>query len=447
MTKSNRLPEAGTLGSACDINPPRAKIGGLGDDTAVLFVPMSAVDDETGTVAELQLRRLGELRNKSYTSFAANDVLFAKITPCMENGKAAVVPPIASGIGYGSTEFHVLRPNPGVNPRFIWHFVRQASFRNMAKEHMTSSVGQARVPAWVLQDAPIVIPSESRQSEIVATLDHASEIHHRAAAHLVTAQRAIARFRQAILVAACSGDLTDDWRRRREPLAADMVKEPPPQEANSHSENLPPTWKRVTIGEIAEVKVGGTPSRHEPSYWKGQIAWVSSGEVANCRIVTTSERITPTGLAHSNAKLHPPRTVLIAMIGEGKTRGQSAILDISAATNQNVAAVLPNPRVARSEYVWRWALAQYEITRAVGRGGNQPALNGQKVRELSIPVPPLEEQDEIVRRVDTLLAQADSIEQRVRLVATRLDKVSRAVLGSALGNGMDRAAATAWAQG
>jgi type I restriction enzyme S subunit len=71
----------------------------------------------------------------------------------------------------------------------------------------------------------------------------------------------------------------------------------------------------------------------------------------------------------------------------------------------------------------------------VGRGGNQPALNGQKVRELSIPVPPLEEQDEIVRRVGRLLAQGDSIEQRLRLVATHLDKVSYEVLDSVLGNG------------
>jgi type I restriction enzyme S subunit len=91
------------------------------------------------------------------------------------------------------------------------------------------------------------------------------------------------------------------------------------------------------------------------------------------------------------------------MIGEGKTRGQSAILDIEAATNQNVAAILPNHEIVTSEYVWRWALAQYEVTRAVGRGGNQPALNGQKVRQLRVPVPHIDEQHEIVRQVSILM--------------------------------------------
>src|SRR5438105_12343241 len=104
--------------------------------------------------------------------------------------------------------------------------------------------------------------------------------------------------------------------------------------------------------------------------------------------------ITKEGLERSNAKVCPRGSVLIAMIGEGKTRGQSAILDIEASTNQNVAGVIPNPSVVIAEYVWRWALAQYEVTRAVGRGGNQPALNGQKVRELVLPVPPVQEQTE-----------------------------------------------------
>ncbi len=119
------------------------------------------------------------------------------------------------------------------------------------------------------------------------------------------------------------------------------------------------------------------------------------------------------------------------MIGEGKTRGQSAILDIEASTNQNAAGVLPNREIVSPEYVWRWALAQYEVTRAVGRGGNQPALNGQKVRELTIPIPPLEEQREIVRRVDRLLALADCLQQRVEVVLTHIEHSSQAVFDKA----------------
>jgi len=105
-----------SISEACDVNPPKPKLASLSDDTSVLFVPMAAVDEVSGTVSEPEFRSLGEVRKKSFRSFQPGDVIFAKITPCMENGKCAVVPPIPSGIGFGSTEFHVLRPKAGVDP-------------------------------------------------------------------------------------------------------------------------------------------------------------------------------------------------------------------------------------------------------------------------------------------------------------------------------------------
>jgi type I restriction enzyme S subunit len=124
---------------------------------------------------------------------------------------------------------------------------------------------------------------------------------------------------------------------------------------------------------------------------------------------------------------------LIAMIGEGKTRGQSAILDVEASTNQNVAGILLDKSIMSPEYVWRWALAQYEVTRAVGRGGNQPALNGEKVRELTIPVLPLEEQTAIVSRVDELISVSDGLLARVEIAGRRAERSSHAVLAKAFG--------------
>jgi type I restriction enzyme, S subunit len=119
------------------------------------------------------------------------------------------------------------------------------------------------------------------------------------------------------------------------------------------------------------------------------------------------------------------------MIGEGKARRQSAILDIEAATNQNAAGILLDASIVTPEYAWRWALAQYEVTRAVGRGGNQPALNGQKVRELAIRIPPPAEQLEIVRRVDQLLAVAERVLVRVDAASRRVERNSQATLAKA----------------
>jgi type I restriction enzyme, S subunit len=210
----------------------------------------------------------------SYRTFGPQDVIFAKITPCMENGKCAVVPDIPSGLGYGSTEFHVLRPQPGVNPRFIWHYVRQESFRRLAEDHMTGSVGQLRVPVTFLHDFPIQLPPEAIQKEIVRILDGAMMSAGSASGHLATAQRASKRFRQAVLAAACSGRLTADWRDQHNPEPVDQLLNriattresrrngaPRTIAAPAGAEELPSSWRWVEFGSvIGELRNGISPA-------------------------------------------------------------------------------------------------------------------------------------------------------------------------------------------
>lgn len=307
-----------------------------------------------------------------------------------------------------------------IDQRLHFHLIRECLAELYQNAHGS---GMVHVTKGMFDRLPVNIPADrAMQSALAAILDTVDEKQLSSLRHLTNAKRALGRLRQAILVAATTGRLTADWRDARSALSAG----PEPDET------LPPTWRWSTLGQIGTVRVGGTPSRQEPMYWlNGTIPWVSSGEVANCRLSTTRERITKRGLEESNAKLYPVGSVLIAMIGEGKTRGQSAILDVEACTNQNVAAVLPNAELIDPEYLWRWALGQYEITRAAGRGGNQPALNGQKVRELDIPVPPLEEQQEIIRRVDGLLMKADSLTERLANANDLIDGLTKIALTKA----------------
>ena len=106
---------------AAQVNPRRdSGIRSLDADLVVSFVPMAAVDEETGTIADALTRPLGDVR-KGFTPFLQDDVIFAKITPCMQNGKSAVVDSLVNGLGFGSTEFHVLRPGPEVLPEWLWY--------------------------------------------------------------------------------------------------------------------------------------------------------------------------------------------------------------------------------------------------------------------------------------------------------------------------------------
>jgi len=155
---------------------------------------------------------------------------------------------------------------------------------------------------------------------------------------------------------------------------------------------------------------------------------VSSGEVQNCIIKETNEKISQLGFQNSSVKLLPNGTVLIAMIGEGKTRGQAAILDIDATCNQNVAGIIINHNCVLSKYLFFWLLFQYDRNRNVGSGSGPKALNCQRVRELDFILPPLEEQKEIVRQTNKLFAFADKLEVHYKKAKEKIDKLPQSVL-------------------
>ncbi len=166
----------------------------------------------------------------------------------------------------------------------------------------------------------------------------------------------------------------------------------------------------VAIGELGDVFVGATPPRDDRNNWEGGIPWVSSGEVAFCRIASTREMITDAGLGNRARRLHPPGTVLLAMIGEGKTRGQAAILDVAAAHNQNSAAIRLDPTKMTPEFLFYCLMARYESNRRRAGGSQQPALSGARVRELRVPCPPVEQQRERLRSIEGSLSDLADVE-------------------------------------
>jgi type I restriction enzyme S subunit len=194
---------------------------------------------------------------------------------------------------------------------------------------------------------------------------------------------------------------------------------------------IPKTWVWTVVDKIAQVSIGGTPDRNNTNYWYGKCNWVSSGEVANNYIYTTKEKVTKEGLKNSNVRIYPKGTVLVAMIGQGKTRGQTSILEIEAGTNQNVAGLLINNEFIISKYLFYFFLSRYEKTRSKGRGGNQPALNGKIIGETSFPLPPYNEQKRIVEKVDKLMSLCDELEEKIIESQKNVDLLMQAVFQEA----------------
>ena len=192
-----------------------------------------------------------------------------------------------------------------------------------------------------------------------------------------------------------------------------LFKHHPPVGPMGNPQVLPPTWMEIVVQDFSDIRLGSTPSRGEPKYWNGSIPWVSSGEVADCVIFDTYEKISQEGFDNSSTSTIPARSLLMAIIGQGKTRGQTALLAIDACTNQNVAAFVFNEKFVSPEYVWIWAKSQYESHRDDGHGGAQPALNGKKVRSFRFPLAPIAEQHRIVAKVDELMALSDHLKSRL----------------------------------
>lgn len=191
---------------------------------------------------------------------------------------------------------------------------------------------------------------------------------------------------------------------------------------------IPGEWLWTTIGKIFDVHVGTTPSRKIPEYWNGPIPWVSSGEVNFNRISYTREHISESAVGNRTTRIHPPGTVMLAMIGEGKTRGQCAILDIEAAHNQNAASIRVSKTRILPEYVYITLRQRYQESRNDSSGGNQPALNKAKVQDIPIPIPPLSTQRDIVDLDENLSRLSEKCRAELDRTLTRSAHLRRSLL-------------------
>ena len=148
------------------------------------------------------------------------------------------------------------------------------------------------------------------------------------------------------------------------------------------------------IKELTDVISGGTPNRDVNEYWEcGTIPWVKTTELQNNLIKKVDEYITEKGLNSSSAKLVPPGTVLIAMYGQGKTRGMTAYLGIEACTNQACACILPSDKINQT-FLWQFFVLSYDNLRNRAKGGNQPNLNGNIIKNYPVLYPPIELQEQ-----------------------------------------------------
>ncbi|WP_299989394.1 restriction endonuclease subunit S [uncultured Pontibacter sp.] len=306
-------------------------------------------------------------------------------------------------------QINALIPSEILDGNFLFYQAQSINFRNQL-ENLAAATTVAIVNKGKFETIEIVIPPLPEQQEIVAKIEELFSELDKGKEQLETTLKQLKVYRQAVLKWAFEGRFTN---------------------AEVRDGELPEGWLNSSIGEIFEVFVGSTPSRKIDSYWNGNINWVSSGEVAFCNINETKQKITEEGLNKSSCKLHPPGTVIIAMIGEGKTRGQAAILKVEATHNQNTAAIRVDQDKYLSKLLYYFLVWKYEDNRRVGSGNNQKALNKERVKSIPIPLIPLVEQHHLVQEIESRLSVCDKVEETITKGMQQAETLRQSILKQA----------------
>ena len=372
----------------------------------------------------------------------------------------------------------LIRPSKNFNSYFLNTFLKY--FYNSGKiiNYQAGSNNLRNLKFNHYIKIKIPIPPLQEQHRIVAKIEELFSDLDQGIASLKKVQSQLKTYRQAVLKDAFEGKLTAQWREEhaseletaedvlqkikseREKLVrealdqweadvkdwelAGKVAGKPTKPSHKFRESepitdeeletlfeLPPSWGWEKIGNIFSVYVGSTPSRKVSSYWNGDINWVSSGEVAFCNIYSTKEKITKLGLNNSSTTVHPSGTVLLGMIGEGKTRGQAAIIKTSAAHNQNTAALRCISGVCSPKYLFYFFTFSYELTRRIGSGNSQKALNKNMIENMSFPLCFYQEQTQIVSEIESRLSICDKLEEMVAENLKKADLMRQSILKQA----------------
>ncbi len=455
------LPEGwvwSTLSKLCRINYRNPELRNLPDNLEVTFLPMAAVDAITGTIAQPEIRKLGTVR-KGFTPFENNDVLFAKITPSMENGKATIATDLVNGVGFGSTEFHVLSPKEHISPKWIFYYIRQSSFRADAKANFSGTAGQLRVPTDFLTDYPIPHPPPNEQHRIVEAIETQFTRLDAAVTALKRSQANLKRYRAAVLKAACEGRLVPTeaalaqaegrpyepasvllerilaerrlkWevenpkKKYQEPVAPDM----------SELSELPEGWCWASLDIIAQVRTGVAKGRKFNNQYVVSLPYL---RVANVQdgYLDLSEIKTIEILTNEIERYRlKPYDILFNEGGDRDKLGRGAIWlgDIKDCIHQNhvFAARLYTSAVDPKwvNFVRQLTYARDHFWKQASQTTNLASINSTNLRSLPVPIPPLSEQVRIITEVERRISLIDNLEKTITTDLARANRLRQSIL-------------------
>ena len=311
-------------------------------------------------------------------------------------------------LGKSACYFNVL---DCLDKKYIYILLSGLEFLNYAHKSATGST-IPNVSLKTMREFKFPLPPLKTQQLIVSKIEELFSELDKGIEDLKLAQQQLKTYRQSVLKYAFEGKLTNK-------KVKDGV--------------LPKGWKVVTIGDIAKVGTGATPLKGNKNFYEnGKIAWVTSGALNNEFVREATDYVTDLALNETNLSLYPKHTLLLAMYGEGKTRGKCSELLIEATTNQAIAAIsFENHDIRVKSFLKYFLLKNYNDIRMLSSGGVQPNLNLGIVKKTSLPFPSLDEQYKIIQEIESRLSVADKMEESINQSLLQAEALRQSILKKA----------------
>ena len=396
-----------------------SSLGGVSNDISYGFTSSSRVDangPKLLRITDIQdskvdwdtVPRCIDVPPASYL-LSQGDIVIARTGAT--TGKSYLISDVDDDAVFASYLIRV-RISGAADERYVWSFMQSNDYWSQIQT-VSKGTAQPGANATILSELRVPLAPLPEQRRIVAKIDNLTAKSARARENLDHLPRLVEKYKQAILSAAFRGDLTREW----------CAHYPDPDLA----------WSTFRLKEVADIGTGSTPKRGERRFYEnGHIPWITSGAVNASIVSTATEFITDVAVRETNCKVFPAGTLLVAMYGEGKTRGTVSVLGIAAATNQALAAVsVRDGGPAASSFVMWYLRSQYLELREQAAGGVQPNLNLGIIKELQLHLPIKAEQREIVRRIEIAFAWIDSLAAEATSARKLVDKLDHAILAKA----------------
>jgi type I restriction enzyme S subunit len=369
---------------------------------------------------------------KGYTRFINGDILLAKITPCMENGKFAIAEGLKGGCGAGSTEFHVLRPFKGISNRYLLYYILQAEFRRAARMEMQGAAGQLRVPTGFLETLELPLAPEPEQVRIVTALDAVMSSLELTCTTLEANQDRLATYRAAVLRAACEGRLvpTEAELARAGGHSVQAMSSGSEFQRDSNFPIVPQGWTPTNLGRLKNFSLYG-PRYSSAAYGQqGYVVLRTSDISNNGRVNLNGAPRVP--LPKADFIKYRVEKGDLVFTRTGATIGKVAVFDDDVEAIPGAYLIhyrLAAPKVT-SWFVFYQCLTPRvnAILRGSGAGVGRPNLNEPTISAIPLLLPPEAEQHRIVAEVERRLSVVERLEASIEANLARAKRLRQAIL-------------------